>query len=76
MFIDFNPYAHIVHAGLCSISFQFFLCAFGISFILCYQELPSGLVILCFCGHERDSLVVVLGELGYSFLYFLFAVDP
>ena len=76
MFIDQNPYAHIVHAGLCSIGFQFFLCAFGIGLVFCNKELPSGLIIPCFRGHERDSLVVVLGELGYSFLYFLFPVGP
>ena len=76
MFIDQNPYARIVHAGLCSVGFQFFLCAFGVGLVLCYQELLSGLIVLSFRGHERDSLVVVLGELGYSFLYFLFLVGP
>ena len=76
MFIYQNPYVHIIHTGLCSIGFQFFLCAFGVGLVLCYQELLSGLIVLSFRGHERDSLVVVLGELGYSFLYFLFPIDP
>ena len=76
MFIDQNPYAHILHVGLCLIGFQFFLCAFGVGLVFCNKELPSGLVILCFCGDEPDCLIVVFGKLGYSVLYFLFPVGP
>ena len=76
MFIDQNPYARIVHAGLCSVGFQIFLFSFGVSLVLCNKELPSGLIILCFRVHECDSLVVVLDELRCSFLHFLCPFVP
>ena len=68
MFIDQNSYVEIVHAWLCSVGFQFVLCAFGIGLELCEQELLGGLIVLCFRGYERNGLLVVFGELPCSFL--------
>ena len=76
MSIDPDLDTSIAHADLRSIGFQFLLCDIGVDLVFCNKELPSSLIILCFRGHKRDSLVVVLGELGYSFLYFLFLVGP
>ena len=76
MSIDQDLDTSVFHADLRSIGFQFLLCDIGVSLVFCNKELPSGLVILCFRGHERNSLLVMFGELRCSLLYFLCPLAP
>ena len=69
--VDQDLYSSIVHADLSSVSFQFLLCYIDVFLAFANEELTNSLVILCLCGYERDCLLVMFGELHYSFVYFL-----
>ena len=71
MFLDQNPNARLVHAGLCSDNLQFFFCALRLGLEFRCHELPTSLIGFGRWGYERNSLLVVLRELLDGFLHFL-----